>query len=208
MSVKEKKEFTTSRGKDIQGGKNPHRNKKTTKSAEELGKCAIEHIVSIDKNSRTVKGGRVMSFGAIAVVGDGEGSIGYAREKALTANEAVHKALRKARAHIIKIELGKGTILYPLTIEAGATKIFLQQAAPGTGIVANHCLRCIFEALGVKNILSKVYGSGNSFNQVEAAIKALRGVRSIKYFSMKRGLTYQQMFFAVEQPGLDNQGVK
>jgi small subunit ribosomal protein S5 len=199
MSFIKDKKFASPSGKDAKAGKRPQRSKKTTKP-EDTGKFPVEHVVSINKNARTVKGGRVMSFGAIVVIGDKEGSIGYAREKALTVSEAVNKALRKARAQVTKIELGKGTLLYPLTIEAGATKIFLQQAAPGTGIVANHCLRCIFEALGVKNVLSKVYGSRNSFNQVEAAIKALRSMRSVKYFANKRGLTYQQMFFAAEEP--------
>lgn len=177
--------------KNIDGGK-------TNQYVKEESKL-IEHVVSVQKNSRTVKGGRIMSFSALVVVGDGNGSIGYSREKSLTVNEAVNKALAKARTRLFKVELGKGTILYPLYIEAGPTKIFLQQAAPGTGIVANHSLRCIFEALGVKNILSKVYGARTNKNILDACIKALSKVKSVKYFATKRGLTYQQMFYAANE---------
>lgn len=179
------------------GSKSTGRGRKFDKKQhQKVESNLIEKVVAIQRNSRVVKGGKIKSFAVIVVVGDGQGSIGYAREKALNVNDAMNKALIKARKDLVKIELGKETLLYPLNIEYKASKIFLQQASPGTGIVANHSLRCIFEALGVKNVLSKVHGSRTAYNLVEGVIGSLKKVKSIKHFARKRGLTYQQMFFA------------
>lgn len=159
----------------------------------------IEKLVSTGKHSRTVKGGRIMSFSALVVVGDGDKRIGYARGRALTAQSAISKATSKAKRRLFEIEFKKETILYPLSIKEGATKVYLQPAAPGTGIVAGESIRSIFDTIGINNVLSKIYGSTNPTNVVRATIKGLRQMRDIGYFARKRGLTYQEMFYGSDQ---------
>jgi small subunit ribosomal protein S5 len=153
-----------------------------------------EKLVCVRRHSRTVKGGRIMSFSALVVVGDGGHKVGYARGRALSVPAAVSKATAKARRTMIEIEIKNDTILYPILAKAGATQVYLQPATPGTGLVASHAVRSVLETIGMKNVLSKIYGSTNPMNVVRATFNGLKQMKSTRYFSRKRGLTYTEMF--------------
>jgi len=162
----------------------------------EKKKNLYEKTICVSRHSRTVTGGRIMSFSALVVIGDMEGQVGYARGRALAVQDAVTKALAKARRRLVHVAVSKNTIPYPLMLRSGATKVHLLPASPGTGIIASNALKSVFESIGIKDILSKVYGSTNPMNVVKAAIDGLKNIRPIKYYAQKRGMTYDEMFYA------------
>lgn len=154
----------------------------------------IEKIVAVRKHSRTIKGGRIMSFSALVVVGDGTNLVGFGRGKALEVPVSIQKALNNARKNMMEINIRNGTIWYPITCRHGATSVYLQPAAPGTGLVAGNAVRSVLEAVGIQNILSKIHGSSNPMNVVRATMKGLSQMKSAKFFAEKRGIKIMDMF--------------
>lgn len=154
----------------------------------------IEKLVCVNKHSRTMKGGRIMSYSALVVVGDGEGRIGFARGKAKEVPISIQKATQKAKRNMVDIATQRLTIWYPITHESGATKIFMAPAANGTGIVAGLSMRYVFEALGIQNVITKVYGATTPMNVVKATVEALQKMRSASHFARKRGM-HPSVFF-------------
>jgi small subunit ribosomal protein S5 len=154
----------------------------------------IERVITIRRNARTRKGGRIISFGALVVVGDGNCRIGFSIAKSLSVNNAVSKALDKAKRSMFDIHLAKDTILYPVITKYGATKITLLPASPGTGIIASQTVREIFAVTRAQNVLSKVHGSTNPLNVLMATMKSLQSIQPIKHFILKRGITYESLF--------------
>ncbi len=152
-----------------------------------------EKLVAVNRNAKVVKGGRIFSFAAVTVVGDGKGRIGVGRGKAREVPVAIQKALEAARRNMFHVELNGDTLFYEITARHSATKVFMKPAAEGTGIIAGGSMRAVFEVLGVNNVLAKVIGSSNPANVVYATIKGLKDMASPDYYAEKRGKTVEEL---------------
>ncbi|MCD6214381.1 MAG: 30S ribosomal protein S5 [Candidatus Desulfofervidus sp.] len=139
----------------------------------------IDKIVEIRRVAKVVKGGRRFKFSALAIVGDGEGMVGYGLGKAHEVPDAIKKAIEKARKNMFKVPLKGSTIPHEVMAEFGAAKVFLKPASRGTGIKAGGAVRAIMEAAGVKDILTKCIGSRNPHNVIKAVINGLKEMKSI-----------------------------
>ncbi len=154
-----------------------------------------EKLVSVNRVSKTVKGGRVFSFTALTVVGDKNGRIGYGYGKAREVPLAIQKAIDKSRKNMVLILLNKKkTLRYELKSTYVSTKVFIKPASEGTGIIAGKTMRAIFEAAGIKNVLAKLYGSSNPLNVIKATIKALKSIKSPLFIAKKRGKFLKEIF--------------
>ena len=152
-----------------------------------------EKMIAVNRVSKTVKGGRIMSFAALTVVGDGDGAVGMGKGKAREVPVAVQKAMDEARRGMLKINLTNGTLHHAVTGVHGAAKVFIQPASEGTGIIAGGAMRAVFEVLGVKNVLAKIGGSTNPVNVVRATLKALASITPPEYLAAKRGKTVEEL---------------
>ena len=139
----------------------------------------IDKVVEIRRVAKVVKGGRRFKFSALAIVGDGEGMVGYGLGKAHEVPDAIKKAIEKARKGMFKVPLKGSTIPHEVMAEFGAAKVFLKPASRGTGIKAGGAVRAIMEAAGVKDILTKCIGSRNPHNVIKAVINGLKEMKSI-----------------------------
>lgn len=148
-----------------------------------------EKLVAVNRNAKVVKGGRVFSFSALTVVGDGKGRVGFGKGRAKEVPQAIQKAMESARRNMSYIELKDDTIYYQTTAKHAGSKVFMKPAAPGTGIIAGGAMRAVFEVLGVHNILAKCTGSTNPVNVVRATVKALTQLESPEKIAEKRGKT-------------------
>ena len=138
----------------------------------------VEKLVQVNRVAKTVKGGRVMSFTALTVVGDGNGKVGYGRGKANEVPVAIQKALDEAKRSLVNVELNGNTIWYPINEKSSATKVYMQPASEGTGIIAGGAMRAVLELVGIKNVLAKCYGSTNPINVVRATVEGLAKMES------------------------------
>lgn len=152
-----------------------------------------EKLVAVSRNAKVVKGGRIFSFAAITVVGDGNGRIGIGRGKAREVPVAIQKALEAARKNMRSVVLKDGTLHCQLRGKHGATRVFMKPASEGTGIIAGGAMRAVLEVLGVKNVLSKIVGSTNPINVVRATLKALQSVTTPEYVAAKRGKKLEEI---------------
>jgi len=147
----------------------------------------IEKLVDIRRVAKVVKGGRRFGFSALVVVGDGKGRVSYATGKAREVPDAVKKATEQAKRNMLRIPLREGrTLHHDVTGRAGAAKVHLRAAPPGTGIIAGGAMRAVFEALGIQDIVSKSIGSSNRNNMVRATINALQYMMSPRQVAIKR----------------------
>lgn len=153
----------------------------------ELKDQLIEKMISVNRVTKVVKGGRIMGFSVLTVVGDGNGSIGKGRAKSKEVPVAVQKAVKEARKNMMKVSLKNGSIHHNIMAKHGATTVYLQPAKDGTGIIAGGAMRAIFEAVGIKNITAKVHGSTNPYNVVSATLKGLHGIYTPSEIAAKRG---------------------
>ena len=151
----------------------------------------IEKLVSVKRHAKTVKGGRIMSFAALVVVGDGNGRVGIGRGKSREVPVAIQKAMENARRNMETVNLNGDTLWYPTTANHGASKVFMQPASKGTGIIAGGPMRAVFEVIGVHNVLAKTYGSTNPINVVRATINGLSNLKSPEEIAEKRGLSVE-----------------
>ena len=163
---------------------NQKNNQKTNKEQEELK----ERLVGIKRVAKTVKGGRIMSFSAISVVGDGKGRVGVGKGKAREVSVAIQKSIADAKMNMHKVNLKGDTIQYATTAKHCASKVYLQPASKGTGVIAGGALRAVLDVVGVQNILSKCYGSTNPVNVVRATIKALKSMDSPQTVAKRRDI--------------------
>ncbi len=153
-----------------------------------------EKLVDVLRTSKVVKGGRRFSFTAIVVVGDGEGKIGFGRGKGTEVPVAIQKAMESARRNMKKVHLNGATLQHPVVSKHGATKIWMQPASKGTGIIAGGAMRAVFEVIGVKDVLSKVIGSSNSVNVIYATLNGLlNNMSTPAYMAEKRGKTVEEI---------------
>ncbi|SKA74767.1 small subunit ribosomal protein S5 [Paucidesulfovibrio gracilis DSM 16080] len=148
----------------------------------------IEKIVYLNRVAKVVKGGRRFSFSCLAVVGDGEGSVGYGLGKANEVPEAIRKATERAKKDMIRVPLLDGTLPYETLGRYGAGRVMLKPASRGTGIIAGGPVRAIMEAVGVHDILTKAIGTNNPHNVLRATMAGLASLRSAEEVSELRGL--------------------
>ncbi len=153
----------------------------------------VEKLVQVNRVAKVVQGGRVFGFTALSVVGDGNGRVGFGRGKAREVPLAIQKSMEAARRNMIEVELNGDTLWYPLTARHGASKVFMQPASEGTGVIAGGTMRALLEAAGVHNVLAKCYGSTNPVNVVRATFKALANMRSPESVARKRGKTPEEI---------------
>ena len=147
----------------------------------------VEKLVQVNRVAKVVKGGRIFGFTALTVVGDGNGRVGFGRGKAREVPLAIQKAMEAARRNMVDVELNGTTLWYPLTARHGASKVYMQPASEGAGLIAGGTMRALLEAAGVQNVLAKCYGSTNPVNVINATFKALRDMQSPQQVAEKRG---------------------
>ena len=140
-----------------------------------------ENMIAVNRVTKVVKGGRIMAFAALTVVGDGE------------VPAAVQKAMEHARHNMVRIPLNNGTIYHAVEAHHGAARVMLLPATEGTGIIAGGPMRAVFDAMGVRNIVAKAHGSTNPYNMVRATLKALEALRSPAEIAAKRGKTVEEI---------------
>ena len=153
----------------------------------------IEKLVAVNRVAKVVKGGRIFSFSALVVVGDGEGKVGFGTGKSKEVPVAIQKAMEAARRNMKAVSLNEGTLQYAVTGHHGAAKVYMQPASEGTGIIAGGAMRAIFEAVGVNNVLAKCIGTNNPINVVRATMNGLTGMNSPDNVAAKRGKTVQDI---------------
>lgn len=152
-----------------------------------------EKLVQVNRVAKTVKGGRIFGFTALTVVGDGNGRVGFGRGKAREVPIAIQKAMESARRNMIQVELNGDTIQYPTKGRHSASKVYMQPASPGTGVIAGGAMRAVLEMAGVQNVLGKCYGSTNPVNVVRATFEALRNMASPEAVAAKRGKSVEEI---------------
>ncbi|MDP2241088.1 MAG: 30S ribosomal protein S5 [Burkholderiales bacterium] len=152
-----------------------------------------EKMVAINRVTKVVKGGRVMGFAALTVVGDGDGSIGMGKGKSREVPVAIQKAMEEARKKMVKVQLKNGTLQHTVIGRHGAARVFMQPAHEGTGIIAGGPVRAVLEVMGVTNILAKCLGSTNPYNVVRATINGLTAMNTPAQIAAKRGKSVEEI---------------
>lgn len=152
-----------------------------------------EKLVQVNRVAKVVKGGRIFGFTALTVVGDGNGKVGFGRGKAKEVPVAIQKAMDAARRNMVDVNVVDGTLQYPVTARHSGSKVYMQPASEGTGVIAGGAMRAVLEVAGVHNILAKCYGSTNPANVVRATVKGLSQLRSPEDVAAKRGLPVERI---------------
>ncbi|MDN5619316.1 30S ribosomal protein S5 [Psychrobacter celer] len=167
------------------------RNDKNEKNEQTDG--LVERLVTVDRVAKVVKGGRIFSFTALTVVGDGNGRVGFGRGKAREVPAAIQKALEAAKRNMITVELNDATLYHPIKASHGASKVYMQPASEGTGVIAGGAMRAVLEVAGVKDVLTKCYGSTNTANVVRATFNGLRDMSTPEKMAAKRGKSVDEI---------------
>ena len=149
-----------------------------------------EKMIQVNRVTKVVKGGRIMGFAALTVVGDGDGRVGMGKGKAREVPLAVQKAMDQARRNMVKVSLKNGSVHHNIRGEHGAAKVLLAPAPAGTGIIAGGPMRAVFEVMGVTDIVAKSHGSSNPYNMVRATFDALKHQVHPKDIAAQRGIKY------------------
>ena len=157
------------------------------------GDTLKEKVVAINRVAKVVKGGRRLSFSAIVVVGDGNGTVGYGLGKANEVTDAIQKGIDDAKKNLVRIPMHKATVPHAIHGKYSGGFVFIKPAAPGTGIIAGGPMRAVFDAMGVRNIVAKAHGSTNPYNMVRATMKALEALRSPSEIAAKRGKSVEEI---------------
>ena len=153
----------------------------------------IEKVVSLNRVSKTVKGGRVMKFAALMVVGDEKGNVGYGTGKAAEVPEAIRKGIEDAKKNMVKVSVTGTTIPHEITGESGAGRVLMKPAAPGTGVIAGGAVRAVVECAGIKDIRSKCLRSNNPNNVVAATFAGLKAMRGPAEVARIRGKSVEEI---------------
>ena len=161
--------------------------------AEKAAPEFIEKVVYLNRVSKTVKGGRVMKFSALVVVGDGKGTVGYGLGKAAEVSEAILKGIADAKKNMVKISLVGNTIPHEIVGKFGAGEVLMKPAPEGTGIIAGGAVRAVMEAVGVSNIRSKSLRSNNPQNVVKATMQGLMALRTAEEVAQIRSKTVEEI---------------
>jgi small subunit ribosomal protein S5 len=153
-----------------------------------------EKMIAVNRVTKVVKGGRILGFAALTVVGDGDGRIGMGKGKAREVPVAVQKAMEQARRNMIKVSLKNGTLHHKVNGEHGAARVLMAPAPAGAGIIAGGPMRAVFEVMGVTDIVAKSHGSTNPYNMVRATLDALSNSTTPANIAAKRGKTVEEIF--------------
>jgi small subunit ribosomal protein S5 len=153
----------------------------------------LEKLVAVNRTAKVVKGGRQFGFTALTVVGDGAGRVGFGFGKAREVPVAISKAMAQARRNMVPVALKNDTLHFAMHGTHGATKVYMQPASDGTGVIAGGGMRAVLECAGVRNVLAKSYGSRNPINVVRATVNALAGAKSPEDIAAKRGKTLEEI---------------
>lgn len=162
-------------------------------AAEDRDDGFREKMIAVNRVSKTVKGGRTMSFAALTVVGDGDGRIGMGKGKAREVPVSVQKAMEQARRGMKRIPLNNGTLHHSVVGKHGASKVLISPASEGTGVIAGGPMRAIFEVMGVRNVVAKSMGSSNPYNLVRATLNGLEACMTPSDVAAKRGKTVEEI---------------
>lgn len=160
---------------------------------EERGDGLREKMIAVNRVTKVVKGGRIMGFAALAVVGDGDGRIGMGKGKSKEVPVAVQKAMEEARRKMIKVSLKNGTLQHTVTGKHGASSVMISPAKDGTGVIAGGPMRAIFEVMGVTNVVAKSNGSTNPYNMVRATLDGLSKMNTPSEIAAKRGKSVEEI---------------
>ena len=152
-----------------------------------------EKMISVNRVTKVVKGGRILGFAALTVVGDGDGRIGMGKGKAKEVPVAVQKAMESARRNMVKVALKNGTVFHNVIGEHGASRVMLAPAPVGTGVIAGGPMRAVCEVVGVTNVLAKCHGSTNPYNLVRATLNALQNCSAPSEIAAKRGKSVEEI---------------
>ncbi len=152
-----------------------------------------EKMIAVNRVTKVVKGGRIMGFAALAVVGDGDGRIGMGKGKSKEVPVAVQKAMEEARRKMIKVTLKNGTLQHAISGKHGASSVLMLPAKNGTGVIAGGPMRAIFEVLGVTNVVAKSTGSTNPYNMVRATLNGLLKMNTASEIAAKRGKSVEKI---------------
>ena len=161
--------------------------------AEEQDDGIREKMIAVNRVTKVVKGGRILGFAALTVVGDGDGRIGMGKGKSREVPVSVQKAMDQARRAMEKVPLRNGTIFHAVEGHHGASRVMLHPAPEGTGVIAGGPMRAIFDVMGIRNIVAKSHGSSNPYNMVRATLDALSKLRSPSEIASKRGKTVEEL---------------
>lgn len=161
--------------------------------AEEQDDGIREKMIAVNRVTKVVKGGRILGFAALTVVGDGDGRIGMGKGKSREVPVSVQKAMDQARRAMEKVPLRNGTIFHAVEGHHGASRVMLHPAPEGTGVIAGGPMRAIFDVMGIRNIVAKSHGSTNPYNMVRATLDALSKLRSPSEIAAKRGKTVEEL---------------
>lgn len=153
----------------------------------------IEKLIQVNRVAKTVKGGRIFTFTALTVIGDGKGRVGFGRGKSREVPAAIQKAMEAARRNMIQVDLNGTTLQYPIKSAHGASKVYMQPASEGTGVIAGGAMRAVLEVAGVQNVLAKCYGSTNAVNVVYATFNGLKQMQSPASVAAKRGKSVEEI---------------
>lgn len=152
-----------------------------------------EKLVSVNRVAKVVKGGRQFGFTALSVVGDGDGKVGFGYGKAREVPVAIQKSMERARKNVHTFDLNGHTLWYPIVARHGGSRVYMQPASEGTGIIAGGAMRAVFEVLGVHDVIAKSTGSRNPVNLVRATIKGFAEAQSPRQVALKRGLSVDEV---------------
>ena len=153
-----------------------------------------EKMIAVNRVTKVVKGGRIMGFAALTVVGDGDGRVGMGKGKSKEVPAAVQKAMEEARRNMHKVSLKNGTIHHNVTGHHGAANVQMAPAPKGTGIIAGGPMRAVFEVMGITDIVAKSHGSSNPYNMVRATLDALIKSTTAAEVAAKRGKSVEDLF--------------
>lgn len=171
-------------------------NPRQPQQQDDRGDGLREKMISINRVTKVVKGGRILGFAALTVVGDGDGRIGMGKGKAKEVPVAVQKAMEQARRKMVKVRLKKGTLHHAVEGRHGSTRVHMQPASEGTGVIAGGAMRAVFEVVGVQNILAKCHGPTNPYNVVRATLDALDKGSAPADIAAKRGKSVEEIMGA------------
>ena len=177
------------RGQRGEGRRGERRNRREENHGDEL----LDRVVTINRVSKTHKGGRTFSFAALVVVGDGNGTVGVGYGKSREVPAAIAKGQLDAKKHMFSVPRVRGTITHPVQGEAAAGVVMLRPAAPGTGVIAGGAVRPVLECAGVQDVLSKSLGSDNAINVVHATVDALKQLVRPEEVAARRGKTIEEV---------------
>ena len=152
-----------------------------------------EKMVAVNRVTKVVKGGRVLGFAALTVVGDGNGRVGFGYGKAREVPVAIQKAMQQARKNLVNVPLRNSTLHFAVVGKHGTSKVFMQPAADGTGVIAGGPMRAVCEVVGVTNVLATCHGSTNPYNVVRATLQGLQAMNTPAEIAAKRGKKVEEI---------------